>query len=45
MNGIKKAKKFIWNEEIELNFIEVKKAFPRADFKHSQTSGLEISSS
>ena len=27
MNRIKKAKKFLWNEEIEQDFIELKKAF------------------
>ena len=27
MNGIKKAEKFLWNEEIERDFIELKKAF------------------
>ena len=27
LNGIKKAEKFLWNEEIEQDFIELKKAF------------------
>ena len=27
MNGIKKAEKFLWNEEIERDFIELKEAF------------------
>ena len=29
LNGIKKTKKFLWNEEIEQDFIELKKAFPK----------------
>ena len=27
LNGIKKAEKFLWNEEIERDFVELKKAF------------------
>ena len=27
MNGNKKAEKFLWNEEIERGFVELKKAF------------------
>ena len=27
LNGIKKAKKFLWNKEIKRDFIELKKAF------------------
>ena len=27
MNRIKKAEKFLWNEEIEQDFVELKKAF------------------
>ena len=27
LNGIKKAKKFLWNEEIERDFVKLKKAF------------------
>ena len=27
LNGIKKMEKFVWNEEMELDFIELKKAF------------------
>ena len=27
MNGIKKAKKFLWNNEKEQDFIELKRAF------------------
>ena len=44
LNWIKKAEKFMWNKEIELDFIELKKALPRAAYKHSRTSGLEICS-
>ena len=29
MNGIKKAEKFLWNKEIERDFIELKKAFTK----------------
>ena len=27
MNGIKKAEKFLWNEEIKQDLVELKKAF------------------
>ena len=27
MNGIKKGEKFLWNEEIERDFVELKEAF------------------
>ena len=27
LNGIKKAEKFLWKEEIERDFVELKKAF------------------
>ena len=29
LNGIKKAEKFLWNEEIERDFIELKRAFTK----------------
>ena len=29
VNGIKKAEKFLWNQEIERDFIELKKAFTK----------------
>ena len=29
MNGIKKAEKFVWNEEIERDFIQLKEAFTK----------------
>ena len=33
MNGIKKAEKFLWNKEIERDFIELKKAFTEGGIK------------
>ena len=29
LNGIKKAEKFLWNKELELDFMELKKAFTK----------------
>ena len=29
LNGIKKAEKFVWNEEIESDFIQLKEAFTK----------------
>ena len=29
LNGIKKAEKFLWNEEIEIDFVKLKKAFTK----------------
>ena len=29
LNGIKKVEKFMWSQEIEQNFIELKKAFTK----------------
>ena len=45
LNGIKKVEKFIWNEEIEGDFIKLKKAFTKGGIQAFRTSGLEIRSS
>ena len=33
MNGIKKAKKFMWNKEIEQDFINLKRAFTEGEIQ------------
>ena len=33
LSGIKKAEKFVWNEEIERDFVQLKEAFTRAEYK------------
>ena len=42
--GIKKAEKFTWNEEIELYYMELKKAITKGGYKCSLTLGYEIPS-
>ena len=39
LNGIKKAEKFTWNEEIERDFIQLKGRSLKVGYKHSQTFG------
>ena len=38
LNGIKKAEKFFWNEEIGQDFVELKKAFTKDGYKLFPTS-------
>ena len=45
LNGIKKPKKFMWSEEIERDFIELKKAFTEGGMQAFRTLGLETDSS
>ena len=44
LNGMKKAEKFLWNKEIERDFIELKKAYTKGGIQAFQTSELEIHS-
>ena len=41
LNGIKKAEKFVWNEEVERDFIKLKKAFTKGGIQACPDFGIE----
>ena len=41
LNSIKKAEKFLWNEEVEQDFIELKKAFTKGGIQAFPDFGIE----
>ena len=44
LNGIKKEEKFLWNKEIERDFIGLKKKFTKGRIQAFPDFGLEIRS-